>query len=222
MLVEHMADGDGWSLDIARDGGITFRAHEDRPNGSEPTPGTFGAFLRLGVEHILTGYDHLLFLFALLIVSPGLWPSIKIITAFTLAHSITLGLATFDIVAVPSAIVEPLIAATIVYVGVENLVRREAPRGRWFLIFIFGLVHGFGFAGVLRELGVGSGDLGIALPLFSFNLGVELGQLTVAACLLPLLARMRARPGLALRWVPVSSLLVVIAGGYWLAERTLP
>lgn len=222
VLREHMAEGDGWSLDIAQDGSITFRAHEDRPNVSESTPGTFGAFLKLGVEHILTGYDHLLFLFALLVVSPGLWSSIKIITAFTLAHSITLGLATFDIVEVPSAIVEPLIAATIVYVGLENLVRREAPRGRWFLAFIFGLVHGFGFAGVLRELGVGSGDLGITLPLFSFNLGVELGQLMVATCLLPLLAWLRARPAFNLRWVPVTSVLVVIAGGYWLAERTLP
>ena len=108
------------------------------------------------------------------------------------------------------------------YVGVENLVRREAPPGRWFLTFLFGLVHGFGFAGVLRELGVGSGALGIALPLFSFNLGVDLGQLAVAACLLPLLAWLRARPAFALRWMPLTSLLVVIAGGYWLTVRTLP
>ncbi|MFH0343820.1 MAG: HupE/UreJ family protein [Chromatiales bacterium] len=222
VLRERMAERDGWSLAIAPDSRITFLADEGRSKVSEPTPGTFGAFLKLGVEHILTGYDHLLFLFALLVVSPGLWSSIKIITAFTLAHSITLGLATFHLVELPSAIVEPLIAATIVYVGLENLVRREAPRGRWFLTFIFGLVHGFGFAGVLRELGVGSGEIGIALPLFSFNLGVELGQLMVAACLLPLLAWLRARPRLAWRWVPVSSVLVVIAGGYWLAERTLP
>ncbi|MGQ0593749.1 MAG: HupE/UreJ family protein [Gammaproteobacteria bacterium] len=222
VLGERMAERDGWSLEVAPDGGVRFLADQDRANISGSTPGTFVAFLTLGVEHILTGYDHLLFLFALLVVSPGLSSSIKIITAFTVAHSITLGLATFHIVEIQSAIVEPLIAATIVYVGLENLVRREPPRGRWFLTFLFGLVHGFGFAGVLRDLGVGSGDLGIALPLFSFNLGVELGQLMVAACLLPLLAWLRGRPALALRWVPVSSLLVVITGGYWLAVRTLP
>lgn len=221
VLREGMAERDGWSLTLAADGAITFLADEGRSSVSGSTPGTFGAFLTLGVEHILTGYDHLLFLFALLVVSPGLWSSIKIVTAFTVAHSITLGLATFHIVEVPSAIVEPLIAATIVYVGLENLVRREAPRGRWLLTFVFGLVHGFGFAGVLSDLGVGSGELGTALPLFSFNLGVEFGQLAVAACLVPLLARMRARPAFALRWVPISSALVVIAGGYWLAVRTL-
>jgi hydrogenase/urease accessory protein HupE len=193
---------------------------EVKRNSADHPPNIFLAFLRLGVEHILTGYDHLLFLFALLVVAQGLWSSIKIITAFTVAHSLTLALATFNIVMIPGAIVEPLIAATIIYVGLENLLRRTPPKGRWWLTFLFGLVHGFGFARVLRELGVASDGMGVAVPLLSFNLGVELGQIAVAAILLPLMARMRTTPVFTRRWVPACSALVVLAGGYWLVERT--
>jgi hypothetical protein len=183
-----------------------------------PAP-PFRQFLWLGVEHIWTGYDHLLFLFALLIVVSGLRPAVVIITCFTVAHSITLGLATLDVVNLPPRVVEPFIAVTIIYVGVENLVRRDGPRGRWLLTFVFGLVHGFGFAGVLRELGVSSGTTGIAVPLLAFNLGVELGQLAVAMVALPVIWWLRARPAFVRHGVPACSALVVAAGIFWLVQR---
>src|SRR5262249_39224796 len=125
------------------------------------TPATHNAtsfvdFLLMGVRHIWTGYDHLLFLFGLLIVTRNFASAVKIITCFTIAHSITLAIATLSLVHLSSRIVEPLIAASIVYVGVENLLRGDDPKGRWILTFAFGLIHGFGFASVLRELGVGA------------------------------------------------------------------
>jgi hydrogenase/urease accessory protein HupE len=187
--------------------------------GSAPQRKTFFGFLVLGIEHILTGYDHLLFLFALLLVTRQFLSAVKIVTCFTIAHSITLALATFDVVSIPSRIVEPLIAATIVYVGIENIVLRREPKGRWLLTFAFGLIHGFGFAGVLRELGIASGSSGIVVPLVSFNLGVELGQIAVAAILLPFIWHFSKLPQFAVRWVPVCSVLVALAGGYCFIER---
>ncbi len=116
----------------------------------------FWGFLQLGIAHIWTGYDHLLFLAGLLIVCRRVRTIVGIISSFTVAHSITLGLAATNTVNLPSRVVEPLIAASIFYVGVENLIRRGAePNGRWAVAFAFGLVHGFGFATVLRELGFG-------------------------------------------------------------------
>lgn len=182
---------------------------------------TFLDFVLLGIEHILTGYDHLLFLFSLLVVTRSFWPAIKIITFFTIAHSITLALAGFNVVDIPSNIVEPLIAATIVYVGVENLIRGDKPKGRGLLTFFFGLVHGFGFAGVLREMGISSYETGIMVPLFSFNLGVEVGQITVAAFVLPIIWWLHKKPRIGLRLTPICSVFASLAGVYWLVERTL-
>jgi hydrogenase/urease accessory protein HupE len=173
----------------------------------------------MGVKHIWTGYDHLLFLFGLLIVTHNFSSSIKIITCFTVAHSITLAVATLDLVHISSRVVEPLIALSIVYVGIENLLRGGAPKGRWLLTFGFGLIHGFGFASVLRELGVGSNGTSIAVPLVSFNLGVEIGQIVVAGLLLPLIWQLRARPIFVRRWVPAGSILVALLGSYWFIER---
>src|SRR5439155_24930623 len=111
-------------------------------------------FVKLGVEHILTGYDHLLFLAALLATARGIWSVVRIVTAFTLAHSVTLSLGALGIVTIPDRIIEPLIAATIVWVALENLFVAEPDRRRWIWSFGFGLVHGFGFASVLGELGL--------------------------------------------------------------------
>jgi len=186
-----------------------------------PMP-TFWGFLALGLTHIWTGYDHLLFLFGLLVVCRSFRSIVGIISCFTVAHSITLALATLKIVSIPSSIVEPMIAASIIYVGVENLVRRGAePRGRWALTFAFGLIHGFGFASVLRELGIGSHGRGLALPLFTFNLGVELGQVSIALLVLPIVWRLRKNPSFVLRGVPVLSGFVALAGLYWFLERTV-
>ncbi len=181
----------------------------------------FWGFIKLGVEHIWTGYDHLLFLFALLVVCRTFRSIVGIVTCFTLAHSITLALATLGIVNLPARLVEPAIAASIVFVGAENLWRRGAePPGRWRLTFAFGLIHGFGFASVLRDLGVGRGSEGIAMPLLTFNLGVELGQVAVAAVVLPLVWQLRKNEKFVRYGVPTFSMLVVVAGLYWLLQRT--
>jgi len=137
------------------------------------------------------------------------------------AHSITLALAALEIVSIPGRIVEPLIAASIVFVGIENLIRREDPRARKTLTFLFGLVHGFGFATALRELGLGATGKDLLVPLFSFNLGVEIGQVSVAAAVLPLLWWLRRAPSFTPRWMPALSAVVASAGLYWLLERTV-
>jgi hydrogenase/urease accessory protein HupE len=185
-------------------------------------PTDFWGFLALGIEHIWTGYDHLLFLLGLLIVCGSFRSIVAIISSFTVAHSITLGLAATNTVNLPSRLVEPLIAASICYVGMENLIRRGAePRGRWAVTFGFGLVHGFGFASVLRELGVGTNGHSLALPLFAFNFGVEIGQVMIAAIVLPIVWRWRKNAAFVRKGVPALSALVAIAGLYWFLERTL-
>ncbi len=182
----------------------------------------FEGFLLLGVEHIWTGYDHLLFLFGLLLVCASFRSVATIVTCFTVAHSITLALATFNVINLSAALVEPLIAASIVFVGVDNIARRgAASRALPLLTFAFGLIHGFGFASVLRDLGVGAHGGGLVLPLFAFNLGVELGQLAVAAVVLPLVWRLRKNELFLRRGIPVLSALVAAAGLYWLLERTV-
>jgi hydrogenase/urease accessory protein HupE len=177
-------------------------------------------FFALGVRHILSGYDHLLFLGALLLGVRRLREVVATVTAFTVAHSVTLGLAVLGFVQVPATVVEPLIAASIVWVGLENLVRRQVD-SRWPLTFVFGLVHGLGFARALQDLGIGSSGAGVALPLGCFNLGVETGQIAVAILLWPLIRRLNAGPVLRMRLAPVCSAFVVAAGTYWLVERTL-
>lgn len=185
-------------------------------------PTSSGPFFTLGVEHIFTGYDHLLFLLGLLLVCVRWQTLIAIITCFTVGHSLTLFLATTGIVNPPAELTEPLIALTILYVGAENLWRRGAePGGRWALTLLFGLVHGFGFANVLRELGVGTEGHSLLVPLFSFNLGVETGQILFAGVVLPILWRARRIASFRERWVPVLSGLVAVAGLYWLLERVL-
>jgi hydrogenase/urease accessory protein HupE len=186
---------------------------------SQTRPHAFWGFLPLGVEHIWLGFDHLAFLFALLIAGGSMREAAKIITSFTVAHSITLALATLEVVAIPASVVEPMIAVSIIYVGLENILRRQIER-RWLLTFAFGLIHGFGFASALRDLGVGAGVKAVA-PLLSFNLGVEIGQVAVAAIVLPLIWKLRQRPRFVVRYVPAFSILVAMAGGYWLIERTV-
>ena len=182
---------------------------------------SFASFLVLGIEHILTGYDHLLFLFAILLVAGSAGHAARIITSFTVAHSITLVLATFDVIALRAGLVEPMIAFSIAYVGLENLFPRNLDR-RWLLTFAFGLVHGLGFASQLRALGVGSSSAGAFMPLVSFNLGVEVGQIAIALIAVPLLWKLRERLSFPTRILPVSSALIAAIGGYWLVVRLLP
>lgn len=188
-------------------------------NGSWLT--TFVSFFKLGIEHILTGYDHLLFLFALLVVTHNFRAAIRIITFFTIAHSITLACAGLNIIDLPSSFVEPFIAATIIYVSVENIVRGGEPKGRHWLTFAFGLIHGFGFASVLREMDITSGDTGILMPLLSFNLGIETGQIAVASIVLPLIWWLNNNPQIAEKSLRGCSVMVCLMGSYWLLERTV-
>ncbi len=180
---------------------------------------SFAGFFWLGVEHIGIGYDHLMFLFGLLLVTHRFRDAFVVISCFTLAHSITLAVATFDLLNLPGEYTEPLIAATIIYVGAENILRRGHPRGRWLLTFLFGLIHGFGFASVLRDLGVGARGGGVTMPLLAFNLGVELGQIAIAAMALPIIWRLHRNPAFVRYLVPGGSAVVVVLGVFWLIQR---
>lgn len=181
------------------------------------TATSLGRFIALGVEHIWTGYDHLAFLFAVLIIVSSVGAAVRLITSFTIAHSLTLALAVLGVVRLSPALVEPLIAASIVFVGIENLLHRGA-RHRWLLTFGFGLIHGFGFAGALTELGIGRGTA-IAIPLFGFNLGVELGQVAAAVLIVPMICKLRRYPVFSVRVAPACSLLIALAGIFWVVQR---
>jgi hydrogenase/urease accessory protein HupE len=180
-------------------------------------------YLRLGVEHIVLGIDHLLFVLALLLITRGTWLLIKTVTAFTLAHSITLALATLGYVHVPSAPVEALIALSIVFVAVEIVRLRQGNEGLtarvpWVVAFTFGLLHGLGFAGALSEVGLPEGHIPAAL-LF-FNVGVEIGQLLFIAAMLCLSVALRRIP---VPWARAADLAVPYTIGsiamFWVIER---
>lgn len=176
---------------------------------------TARTFLALGIEHILTGYDHLLFLLALLVAGRGVRQLVAIVTSFTVAHSLTLAAATFALVQPPAWIIEAAIAFSIAYVGAENLWVREV-RGRWKLTFGFGLVHGFGFANVLREMELPRQAL--ASSLVTFNLGVEIGQLAVVLLLWPVLRTVQ-RSAYAARITQWVSVVVIVCGVVWFVQR---
>lgn len=215
--------------------GETLRYYRPAPEGGAagPAPG-FEArvplleWLRQGVVHILAGPDHVAFVIGLLVAAGSLVSLLGVITAFTLAHSITLALAALDVVRAPSAPVELLIAASIAWVGIANLLQR-GPVARWKEAFVFGLVHGLGFATALRELL--AGDERRMLPLVGFNLGVEAGQLLLVAAMVALLwvgrrvlwrgeTAGQGAPALAPRVVRVvASAGVAAAGVFWVAQR---
>jgi hydrogenase/urease accessory protein HupE len=194
-----------------------FAIHEKPPASTKMN--TIRQFIALGLEHIVTGWDHLAFLFGLLVIGGKLRDAVKIITSFTIAHSLTLALATLNIIRIPSSVVEPIIAASIIYVGFENIVRRNFEK-RWMLTFAFGLIHGCGFASVLREMGIGENGSSVVTPLVCFNVGVELGQLAIAAIMLPLIWKLK--PTFPKRWVPATSVALIVLGSYFFVERVWP
>ena len=177
-------------------------------------------FVELGIRHILYGYDHLAFLAGLLLAARTVPELVRALTAFTAAHSVSLALVVFWGIHAPASVVEPLIAASIAWVGLENL-RHGRHGARWLVVFGFGLIHGFGLAGALIELGFGPSTAEIALALISFNGGVEAGQLAVAAAVLPLVWMIRSRPLWQARLLPLCSAMIATAGGYWLIERLM-
>jgi hypothetical protein len=193
-----------------------------------PLSDQLNQYFKLGVKHIFLGYDHIAFLMALLFVRK-FTDLLKIITAFTVAHTITLALAVLQIVKLPPQLVEIGIAVTIMYVAAENLWKNEFNH-RWMLTFGFGLVHGFGFASVLRELGLPSA--GLARSLLSFNLGVEAGQIVIVALLWPALWWLTRRETQARVWSPgfsrpwssrlrlSASIIIFLFGALWFCERT--
>jgi hydrogenase/urease accessory protein HupE len=204
-------------------GGATQEAvlEAGRPTARFDTSGgsshfrTFTSFLWLGVEHIFTGYDHLAFLVGLLIATGSFRSLVKIVTSFTIAHSVTLGLATFDAVVLPTKLTESLIALSIAYVAAENLLRSQAIE-RYRITFLFGLIHGFGFSTILREMQLPRGNL--ALSLFSFNAGVEVGQLAFVGVVFPAMLYLTAS-----RWrAEIRSAVsfgVVCLSVYWFVQR---
>lgn len=183
----------------------------------------------LGIEHILVGIDHLLFVLALLLIVQDGWRLVKTITAFTVAHSITLALATLGYINMPSAPVEASIALSIVFLCVEIIHAREGRKGLtvsypWVVAFAFGLLHGLGFAGALSEIGLPPPE--IPLALLFFNVGVEIGQLIFIALILLLIevARRLLGSSRSMRLVPAAEITTVYVIGtlatYWLIERS--
>ncbi len=175
-------------------------------------------YLVLGYTHILPkGLDHILFVLGIFLLSPRVKTMLLQVTAFTLAHSITLGLSIYGLISLPSRIVEPLIALSIAYLAIENLVTRELKPWRLALVFMFGLLHGLGFAGVLRELGLPRGEF--LTGLLTFNLGVEGGQLTVIAVASLLVWPFVTRGWYRHRVVIPASLVIAAIGLYWTIVR---
>ncbi len=180
------------------------------------------SYLLLGIEHILLGIDHLLFVLGLLLIVRGKWLLVKTVTAFTVAHSITLAMATLGVVHAPQAPVEAVIALSILFLASELARRHEGETGLtetypWIVAFIFGLLHGFGFAGALSEIGLPQNE--IPLALLFFNVGVEVGQLVFIAAVLTLgwlLRRLFTIPA----WVPrAAAYLIGSLAAYWVIQR---
>jgi hydrogenase/urease accessory protein HupE len=187
--------------------------------GRQGAIAVFTTFTAAGIHHIAIGPDHILFIVGLLLLGGSVLRLLGIVSAFTVGHSITLSLAALNLVTPPARLVEPAIALSIVYVGADNLLSTKGARDvrAWIALF-FGLVHGFGFASVLREIGLPPRALGISL--FSFNLGVEIGQAVIVVIVASVLAFLRARsPARARQLVSVGSLVVMLAGAYWFVQR---
>ncbi len=174
------------------------------------------AFFRMGIEHILTGYDHLVFLLGLVLARARVRSILAVVTAFTVAHSITLALASLGIWTPSPRIVEPAIALSIAYVGIENFFVKDASK-RWRITFPFGLIHGFGFAGALQEVALPRAE--VPGSLLSFNLGVEAGQLMALAVALPVVLALREESWFEERGVRLASGAVAVAGGVWFVSR---
>ncbi len=194
----------------------------------------FTDFAREGVWHIWIGFDHVLFLLSLLLPAvlirryrrwepaPSFkrtfWDVVRVVTAFTVAHSITLSLAALGLVSLPSRVVESVIALSVVLAALNN-VRPVVEERRWLMAFVFGLIHGFGFASVLADLGLPRDAL--LLALVGFNLGVEAGQLAIVACFLPVAFALRETPLYRRGIMTGGSLLIALIAFVWMLERAL-
>ncbi|MBT8441236.1 MAG: HupE/UreJ family protein [Gammaproteobacteria bacterium] len=204
------------------DAGETSETFEiGAPLQPKTTPEIYRDYIGLGYTHILPkGLDHILFVLGIFLLSVRWRPLLLQVTAFTVAHTITLGLSLYGIIALPASVVEPLIALSIVYVGVENMLTPRLKPWRVFVVFGFGLLHGMGFAGVLQEIGLPENEYLNAL--IAFNIGVELGQLSVIAlAFLAVGAWFSKRDWYRARVVIPGSLLISLIGAYWFVERII-
>ena len=197
---------------------VDFIFENGRDFQTDVNPATFQTilqFVHMGILHIFTGYDHIAFLLGVVLIGGSFKTILKVVTSFTVAHSITLALAAFHIVELPSRLVESGIALSIIYIALENLFFHKFDR-RWIITFFFGLVHGFGFASALQEVHLSRHLL--ATALFSFNLGVEIGQLCIVAVLLPGLLYIGRLPFHTVI-VKSCSAVIFILGSFWLWQR---
>jgi hydrogenase/urease accessory protein HupE len=209
--VHQWIEGDAWSRPFACRG-----ARLARPAGEDARRYTY---LLLGFTHIIPhGFDHILFVLGLFLLSTKLKPVLAQVTAFTIAHSITLGLTIYGVVSISPRIVEPMIALSIAYVAIENLMTTQLRPWRIAIVFGFGLLHGMGFAGVLKELGLPRSQFLTAL--ITFNVGVEAGQLAVIGTAFLLVACWaRMRPWYRSRIVVPASVLIAATGLFWTVAR---
>ena len=213
-------------VNVYERGAVVLQAILDRhreqitfyPGTRQGTWAVVKRFAASGVHHILIGPDHLLFLVGLLLLGGTLRRLVLVVSAFTIAHSITLSLAVLRVVSPPPWLVEPAIALSIVYVGADNLTVRGGRDVRAWIAFAFGLIHGFGFANVLREMDLPPRALGWSL--LSFNLGVEIGQLAVVIVVASVLSAIRSKsPDTGRRLAVAGSVVVIAAGAFWFVQR---
>jgi hydrogenase/urease accessory protein HupE len=217
--------GDTTVVAVYRDGRLIDRAaltpqHPEAVLGENSTA-VIRRFVEMGIAHILSGPDHILFVLGLILAGGSFRRLLGIVSAFTLAHSITLSLTALGVASLSPRIVEPMIAFSILVVGIENLVTGKPKFAhRVAMAFGFGFFHGFGFAGALTESGLPQNA--IAASLAAFNIGVELGQGLIVALAVPFLAYLnRQSPALHLKLVRVVASLIAIAGAVWLVQRIL-
>lgn len=190
---------------------------------------TISSFIMMGIEHIGVtpeqwnnrlpdGIDHILFVLALILLGGGIKNTIKIVSGFTLGHSISLILASFNLISIPGSIIEPMIALSIVYVAIEALIIKQSSH-RWKVACFFGIVHGFGFASALRDLHLSGGKLITALV--GFNLGVECGQVVIILAVLPFLNLLARRPVVFNFTNRLASMAIALIGSYWFVVRVM-
>jgi hypothetical protein len=201
-------------------GGGTSAAFALDANASRGAEPVLWRYLQVGFIHIVPmGLDHILFVVGLFLLSARLSALLAQVTAFTLAHTLTLGVAAAGLISLPASVVEPLIALSIVYVAVENLLTDQVRPWRLMLVFLFGLLHGLGFAGILQDIGPASGQF--LLSLAAFNVGVEFGQLAVIAACFAVLGWTAGRPWRHQYVVAPASVVIGIVGMGWFVQRVM-
>jgi len=210
-----------WKVENATSGGEPGAAKVSGASTGDHSPGTVNIlwrYIRLGFTHIIPeGTDHALFVLGLFLLTPRVKALVWQITAFTIAHSVTLALTTFHILSIPSVVIEPTIALTIAFIGVENIIAKKVYPWRTAVAFCFGLVHGMGFATALGEVGLPTGQL--VMGLVGFNIGVECGHLFTLAAAFALLGWCRNKPWYRGRVAMPLSMVIACIALFWMVER---